>query len=153
LLLALYYIYIIKELMIPIKPEICKVNLSGFSLDNYKTFNPDGYSILCRLGETCDGISYFPKSAKIIIDSNQQSQLINQFDTFIPSVAEDWGISVLEAWDKSLAFFDDKTLVVQRSTGYSLQTSKKCTKYHSNDLRERSCRRNEDNRCNWFSTN
>lgn len=36
---------------------ICKINISGFSADNFKTFDPEGYTILFRLGETCDGLS------------------------------------------------------------------------------------------------
>ena len=51
--------------------SVCKINISGYTLDNYKTFNPEGYTILCRLGEASDGFSYFPKSSKIVLDTDQ----------------------------------------------------------------------------------
>ena len=38
--------------------QIDKINIAGFSMDNFKTFNPEGYTILCRLGETCDVRAY-----------------------------------------------------------------------------------------------
>jgi len=60
----------------PLGEPICKIKISGYSLDNYKTFNPEGYTILCRLGETCDGFSYFPKTSKIVLDTRQQSHYI-----------------------------------------------------------------------------
>lgn len=72
---------------------ICKINISGHSLDHYKTFNPEGYTILCPLGEACDGFSYFPKTSKIILDTRQQSMLINNFEQLVPNIAEDFAIT------------------------------------------------------------
>lgn len=44
-----------------------------YKVDNFKTFNSEGYTIICRLGETCNGLNYFPNTAKIVLNSNQQS--------------------------------------------------------------------------------
>jgi hypothetical protein len=30
-----------------LKSPICKINISGFSLDNFKNFYPENYTILC----------------------------------------------------------------------------------------------------------
>jgi hypothetical protein len=94
---------------------IQKINIAGFSIDNFKTFNPEGYTILCRLGETCEGLHYFPSTSKIILDNNGQSHLLSnrlQID-FIPSVATDLGISQEAAIKTSIDFFSDKKVVVQ----------------------------------------
>jgi len=92
---------------------ICKINISGFSLDNFKTFNSEGYTIICRLGETCDGLSYFHHTSKIILDSNQQSQLFNNFEQLIPNITKDLGISQEAVIEKSIDFFSEKVVVVQ----------------------------------------
>ena len=99
-------------LKIPVEPS-CKVDISGFSLDNYKTFNPEGYTILCRLGETVDGLSFFPNTSKIVVNSNQQSLLFENFEQFIPSLSQDMGVSQATAIDKSLDFFSNKQIIVQ----------------------------------------
>ena len=100
-------------LKVPVEPA-CKIDIAGFSLDNYKTFNPEGYTILCRLGETVDGvISYFPDTSKIVIDSNQHSFLVENFEQFIPSLAQDMEVSQATATQKSLDFFSDKQVCVQ----------------------------------------
>ena len=97
----------------PLGESICKINISGYSLDNYKTFNPEGYTILCRLGETCDGFSYFPKTSKIVLDTRQQSLLINNLERFIPNIAEDFGITQQAALEKSVDFFSNTQVTVQ----------------------------------------
>ena len=81
------------KVKVPLGEPICKVNISGYSLNNYKTVNPEGYTILCRLGEACDGFSYFPKTSRIVLDTGQQSRLIYNFEQFVPNIAEDFGIS------------------------------------------------------------
>ena len=45
------------------KSSISKINISGYSLNNFKTVNPEGYTIICRLGETCDGLNHFPQTS------------------------------------------------------------------------------------------
>lgn len=90
-----------------------KINISGYSLDNYKNFNPEGYTILCRLGEACDGFSYFPKTSKIVLDTRQQSILMNNFEQLIPNIAEDFGITQQAALEKSVEFFSNKQVTVQ----------------------------------------
>ena len=93
---------------------IQRINVAGFSMDNFKTFNPEGYTILCRLGEVCKGLHYFPSTSKIILDNNGQSLLYNNLETeFIPSVAQDLGITQQAAIKTSMDFFSDKTVVVQ----------------------------------------
>ena len=92
-----------------------RVNIAGFSIDNFKTFNPERYTILCRLGETCEGLHYFPSTSKIILDSNGQNHLLySRLGTdFIPSVAQDLGISQQAAIKTSMDFFSDKKIFVQ----------------------------------------
>lgn len=102
------------KLVIPVESPICKINISGFSMDNFKTFDPKGYTILCRLGETCDVVHYFPATSKIVLDSNQQSQLLYSFQNeLIPNIAKDLGISQEAGIETSVEFFSDKVVVVQ----------------------------------------
>ena len=91
----------------------CTINISGFSLDNYRTFNPEGYTILCQLGELSDGLKYFPNTSKIVLDSNQRSLLFANFQQFIPNLAQDMQVSQATALSKSVDFFADNKLVVQ----------------------------------------
>ena len=104
-----------KKLLESLDPEVYKINIAGFSLDNYKTFNPEEYTILCRLGENCESLKYFPNTSKIVLDSNQQSRLLysNLETDFISNVAKDLKISNQAAIEKSMDFFSDKTVVVQ----------------------------------------
>ena len=90
-----------------------KINISGFSVDNFKTFNPEGYTIICRLGETCDGLTYFPRTSKIVLNVNQQSQIINGFEQLIPKMSEDLGITQSVAIEQSVDFFSNNTILVQ----------------------------------------
>jgi len=92
---------------------IYKINIVGFSTDNFKTLNPDGYTILCRLGEACDGFSYFPKTSKIVLDTRQQSQLIRNFEQLVPNIAEDFEITQQVALEKSVDFFSNTQVTVQ----------------------------------------
>lgn len=91
----------------------CKINLSGYSLDEYKTFNPEGYTMVCRLGEVSDGLSFFPKTSRIVLDSDQQSRLMYNFEKFVPEIAEDFGISQQAALEKSVDFFSNTQVTVQ----------------------------------------
>ena len=93
--------------------SICKVDISGFLLDDFKTFNPDGYTILCHMGETSNGLKYFPNSSTIILDSKQQSLFLNNLDQFIPNVAESFGITPEAAMKKSTDFFSNTEILVQ----------------------------------------
>jgi hypothetical protein len=103
------------KVKLPLGESICKINISGYSLDNYKTFNPEGYTILCGLGEASDGFSYFPKTSKIVLDTGQQCTLLNNFDQLVPNIAEDFGISQQAAREKAGVFFSDKSITVQPS--------------------------------------
>lgn len=100
----------------PNQCKICKINISGYSLDNYKTFNPEGYTILCRLGDVSDGLSYFPKTSRLVLDTSQQSRLmnnLNNFEQFVPNIAEDFGITKQAALEKSVDFFSNTQVTVQ----------------------------------------
>ena len=92
---------------------VCTINISGYSLDNYKTFNPEGYTILCHIGQASDGLSYFPETSKLILDNRQQSILLNNFDKVIPNIAEDFGITQQAAVEKSLDFFSNTQITVE----------------------------------------
>lgn len=103
------------EFLGPVDPLISKTDIAGFSMDNFKTFNPEGFTVLCRLGETCPGLRYFPRTSKLVLGSNEQSLLLynNLESEFIPNLAQDFGISEEAAIEKSLAFFTDNSVVVQ----------------------------------------
>jgi hypothetical protein len=101
------------KVSVPLGEQICKINISGYSLDNYKTFNPQGYTILCRLGELSDGLSYFPKTSRLVLDTSQQSRLIHNFEQLVPNIAEDFGITQQAALEKSVDFFSNTQVTVQ----------------------------------------
>jgi hypothetical protein len=101
------------KIKVPLGEEICKINISGYSLDNYRTFNPEGYTILCRLGEVSDGLNYFPKTSRLVLDTGQQSRLINNFEQLVPNIAEDFGITQQAALEKSIDFFSNTQVTVQ----------------------------------------
>ena len=98
---------------IPSGIEVCQINIAGYSLDNFKTFDPAGYTILCRLGETCDGLTYFPATSKVVLNVGQQSKLVYNFQNLVPNIAKDLSISTEAASQTASGFFEDKTVVVQ----------------------------------------
>ena len=55
------------------KHSPCKINIAGYTLDQFKTFNPEGYTILCNLGEICNNVQYFPNTSKIVLTSETHS--------------------------------------------------------------------------------
>ena len=105
---------------LPLDESICKINISGYSLDHYKTLNPEGYTILCHVAEASDGLTFFPKTSTIVLDNNQQSQLRYNFEKLFekltPSIAEEFGISKQAAVEKSVQFFLNNEITV-RPTG------------------------------------
>ena len=101
------------KVILPLEESICKIDISGYSLDHYKTVNPEGYTILCRLGEASDGFSYFPKTSKIVLNTDQQSRLINNFEQLVPNIAEDFGITQQAASEKCVDFFSGTEVTVQ----------------------------------------
>lgn len=98
---------------LPPENSICKVDLSGFLIDDFKTFNPEGYTILCRVGETCNGLQYFPDTSTIILDHEQQSKLFQNFQELIPGLAKDLQITQEEALQKSYHFFSNTIVRVE----------------------------------------
>lgn len=104
---------------IPIKGKICNgtnfnVNVQGYSLDNFKTFNPNDYTILCRIGETCDGLTFFPKTSKLFLTINgAESNLIaSKLDELVPKVANDLGVTEGQAIRTIDKFLDGKSVSV-----------------------------------------
>lgn len=93
--------------------SICKVDISGFLMDDYRTFDPEGYTILCQVGKISDGLQYFPDTATIIVNNNQQSQLYKNFDQLIPGIASDLQITQEEALKKSYEFFSNAVVRVE----------------------------------------
>lgn len=58
-----------------------------------KNFDPTGYTILCRLEKTCDGLNYFPSTSKIVLNVGEQSQLGYNLQNLLPNIAKDLAIS------------------------------------------------------------
>lgn len=97
----------------------CRINISGYSLKNYKMFNPEGYTIMCETGKYCDILSFFPNTNTIVLEGNTQSHLLfSDFPhRFIPDLAKELNVSPQSAFEKSVDFFGDKRVVVQ-PTGF-----------------------------------
>ena len=91
----------------------CKISISGYLLYHYKIFNPEGYTIMCRLREASDGLNYSPRTSKIVLDSGQQIKLMYNFEQFVPNVVEDLEISQQAALKKSDKFFANTRFIVQ----------------------------------------
>lgn len=92
----------------------CKINIIGYSVDEFKTFNPEGYTIMCNLGEVCDNIQYFPNTSKIVLTSDNYSQLYFSFQRdFLPNLAGDLGVSKEVAFEKAVDFLTTTEIRVQ----------------------------------------
>jgi len=91
------------------------IKISGYSLNNYKIFNPEGYTILCETGKYCDILSFFPNTNTIVLELNNKSySFFKDFpNQFIPELAKELDVSPQSAINKSLDFFTDKRVVVQ----------------------------------------
>ena len=110
------HVAIIQENCKPNMPsglEVCKINIAGYSLDNFKTFDPTGYTVLCRLGETCDALNYFPVTSKIVLNVGEKSQLGYNLQNLLPNIAKDLAIPEEAALQTAADFFSDKKVVVQ----------------------------------------
>lgn len=94
--------------------QSCKINISDFSIDEFKTFNPEGFNILCRLGEGCDSLQYFPNTFKIVLNSYNFSQLYFSFQReFLLNLADDFGVSKSVALKKAANFLTTQEPSVQ----------------------------------------
>lgn len=93
----------------------CRIHISGYKLKNYKTLNPEGYTIMCETGKYCDVLNFFPNTNTIVLEGNTQSHLLfSDFpNRFIPELAKELDVSPQSAFEKSVDFFGDKRLVVQ----------------------------------------
>ncbi len=90
---------------VALREPIGNIHISRYLLDHYKTFNLEKYTILCCLREPFNGLSYFPKPSRIILDTGQQNQLIYNFEQIVPNIAEDFAIIQQDALEKSVNFF------------------------------------------------
>lgn len=95
--------------------KLCTVDISGYSLDHFKTINFEGYTLLYQLGESLDSnVKFFPNTSKVVVNlGNSQSYPMLPFEKYIPCVAKDLNISQVEAVDKITEFFANKQVVVQ----------------------------------------
>lgn len=94
--------------------SICKINIVGYSLDEFKTFNPEGYTIICNLGEVCENLQYYPHTAKIVLTSDTNSQLYYNFERdFLPNLATDLGVTQEIANGKAVDFFSTTDIRIQ----------------------------------------
>jgi hypothetical protein len=91
------------------------VNISGYTLENYKSSHPEGFTIICETGKYCDVVNVFPNTNTIVLDINSQSRVFSNdfYEKFLPDIAEQLNISLEDAAEKSLAFFNGNTIVVQ----------------------------------------
>lgn len=99
-------------------PESLKtVNIIGYSLDDFKTINPTGYTILNQVGQTTNGLNYFPASSKIVLDSGQMSSLRYNFQNFekdfLPNLARELGVNQSMALEKTQDFLGKNQIIVQ----------------------------------------
>ena len=108
-------LFIGQTLPVPVGEPGCRINISGYSLKNYKMFNPEGYTIMCETGKYCDILSFFPNTNTIVLEGNTQSHLLfSDFPhRFIPDLAKELDVSPQSAFEKSVDFFGDKRVVVQ----------------------------------------
>jgi len=108
-------LFLVQQLAVSVGDPVCKINISGYALNNFKILNPEGYTIMCETGKYCDAVSFFPGTNTIVLKANQQSHLFyTDFRTqFIPDLAEELGVSQEVALQKSFEFFSDKKVVVQ----------------------------------------
>lgn len=88
-------------------------DISGFLIKDYQAFNPNGYTIVCHIGETCNGLQFFPESSTIILNQNQYSQLFQNFEQLIPNIAKDLQVSQQEASQKAYDFLSNTVIRVE----------------------------------------
>lgn len=119
------------KVKVPLGESTFKLNISEYSLDNYKTFNPEGYTMMCHIVEASNGFSYFHKTSKLVLDTRQQSILINNFNQLVPNVAEDFGITQQAAFEKFVDFFFEYTRYCSTNGNRRkiLQNNAVCTKF------------------------
>jgi len=104
------------NIQLPLGQETCKIDISGYSFDDYRTLNQDGYTILCNLGDVSDGLSFFPKTSKLVLNSSTQSELIsslNNFDQYRQSISEELAVTKETALEKYVDFFSTTHVTVQ----------------------------------------
>lgn len=94
--------------------SICKINISGYSLDEFKNLYQEVYTIICNLGKGCDHINYFPTTSKIVLTSDNYSQLYYSFQRdFFPNLTEDLGVREEVAVEKVGNFLANTELRIQ----------------------------------------
>jgi len=71
----------------------CRISLSKYSLNHCEIFNPEGYTILCPREEASNGLGYFFKIFKIVLNTGQQSRFIYNLYQFVSNIIEYFEIS------------------------------------------------------------
>lgn len=101
----------------PLGEAVCKINRSGYSysLNNFHIYNPEGFTILCRIGEASDGLNYFPDTSKLIVNSTPYINFWANCQEVVPKakVAKDLKTTNQVAFDKSVAFLSETKITVQ----------------------------------------
>ena len=82
-------------------------------MNDCKIFDQDSYKMICRLREASDGLSFFPDTSKVILQSRKQTKLFKNFEhKLIPGIAEDLGIRQEAAFHKTRDFFNNSVIRV-----------------------------------------
>lgn len=106
--------------LVPIQPlkfstgeAICKINLSGLSVDEYKMFNPDGYTIICNLQDLSNGLEFHANTSLIIFNTDQEKNFVQNYGQLIPDVAKEMGVNEEVALEKVGNFFSNSVVRVE----------------------------------------
>lgn len=96
-------------------PTSCRINIAGYTLENFKNFNSDSYTIICETGKYFEGLTYYPHTKIIVLEGQSKNHLVfSDFPKkFIPELAEELKVAPMTAYEKSIEFFEDKQVVVQ----------------------------------------
>jgi hypothetical protein len=97
-----------------IDPNV-RVNVVGFASENYKVFDPNGYTVLCETGKYCDALNYFPNSHTIVLEGSSNCEMLfSEFtDRFIPDLAAKLNVDEPTARKIAKKYFTDKNVLVR----------------------------------------
>ena len=94
--------------------RFCKLDISGFPVESYRRFDPDGYRVMCTFGEAVGcGIEYYPQTATVHMNLENQAHILDSLGDFIPRLAEDIGSDEETARILAGIFFADKDIIIQ----------------------------------------
>ena len=89
------------------------IEISGYTLDEFRTFNHEGFTVLCNLEQTCGSIKYIPQTSTIVLNTHQQNLIVNNFEPLVVGVAKDLKIPKETAIAQVGDFFASNQTVVQ----------------------------------------